>query len=399
MTTTAPATPATPTFQPDVSRITRNPNAGRPAPTPATPSTGHTPRPGDLPLPRKLTFDPDDWQIIARFWYPVAYSSEVTEGPLGVTLLDKPLVVYRVDGKVTVADNLCTHRGMMLSLGEDQHDGKGIKCPYHGLRFGQGGRCTEIPAHPSSRIPNRMHLPAYGAVERYGLVWANLAAKPGDVPGVDTDSGIPPVPHWDEDGYQRINCPGIDVAAFAGRQVEGFLDVAHFAFVHDKSFALADQPEVPDYTPQVTADGFETEYWSTMPNIPHDASDEVKAAVPDGFRWLRHFRLHVPFTATLDVHFPGGKHLAMMNTACPVSATQTRLFDARVRNFDTDQPVQDVYDFNLQVFEEDRAMVEAQKPENLPLDPSLEVHIPADKSSIAYRRALRGLGLSQFFTA
>jgi vanillate O-demethylase monooxygenase subunit len=44
-------------------------------------------------------------------------------------------------------------------------------------------------------------------------------------------------------------------------------------------------------------------------------------------------------------------------------------------------------------------MVEAQKPENLPLDPSLEVHIPADRSSIAYRRALRGLGLSQFFTA
>jgi phenylpropionate dioxygenase-like ring-hydroxylating dioxygenase large terminal subunit len=393
-----------PTFRPDVSgiaglrerhRTTRNPNAGRPAPA----DGAYTPADGDLPLPRKLSFDPADWQIIARFWYPVAYSDEITEGPTGATLLDTQLVIYRVDGKITVADNLCTHRGMMLSLGEDQHDGKGIKCPYHGLRFGEGGRCTEIPAHPSAKIPARMHLPAYGAVERYGLVWANLAAKPGDVPGVDTPTDIPPVPHWDEEGYQQINCPGIDVEAFAGRQVEGFLDVAHFAFVHDRSFALADNPVVPEYTPETTEDGFITDYWSSMPNIPHDASQEVWDAVPESFSWLRRFRLHVPFTATLDVTFPGGKHLAMMNAASPVSATKTRLFDARVRNFDTDQPVQDVYDFNLQVFEEDREMVEAQKPENLPLDPTLEVHIPADRSSIAYRRALRGLGLSQFFTA
>jgi phenylpropionate dioxygenase-like ring-hydroxylating dioxygenase large terminal subunit len=88
-----------------------------------------------------------------------------------------------------------------------------------------------------------------------------------------------------------------------------------------------------------------------------------------------------------------------MNAACPVSARQTRMFDARVRDFGTSQPVEDVYEFNRQIFEEDRAMVEARKPENLPLDPRLEVNIPADRSSIAYRRGLRDLGLSHFFTA
>ncbi|WEK28823.1 MAG: hypothetical protein P0Y58_18125 [Candidatus Pseudomonas phytovorans] len=46
---------------------------------------------------------------------------------------------------------------------------------------------------------------------------------------------------------------------------------------------------------------------------------------------------------------------------------------------------------------EDRALVEAQKPENLPLDPALEAHIPAEMSSIAYRRGLRSLGISSFF--
>lgn len=345
----------------------------------------------ELPTPRTLTFDRNDWEIIARYWYPVALSSEVTEGPLGLKLLDMPLVVYRVDGKVVVADNLCTHRGMMLSLGEDQKDGKGIKCPYHGLRFGAEGKCTAIPAHPKNKIPEKMHLRAYGAVERYGLVWTCLASKPGD----EAEAHIPPVPHWDDEGFQQINCPHIDVEAFAGRQVEGFIDVAHFAFVHEKSFADPENQEVPDYKPVPTEDGFETEYWSTQANVPHG----VEADIPEGFQWLRHFRVHVPFAASLVVHFPEGARLSMLNAACPVSAKQTRLFDARCRNFDTDQPVQEVYDFNRQIFEEDRAMVEAQKPENLPLDPKLEVHIPADKSSIAYRRALREIGLSEFFTA
>ncbi len=57
------------------------------------------------------------------------------------------------------------------------------------------------------------------------------------------------------------------------------------------------------------------------------------------------------------------------------------------------------YDFNRQIFEEDRAIVEVQRPENLPLDPKIEVNIPADRSSVAYRRGLRDLGLSHFFTA
>ncbi|MFT4081891.1 MAG: aromatic ring-hydroxylating dioxygenase subunit alpha [Nocardioides sp.] len=345
-----------------------------------------------LPLPRGCTFDPDDWQIIARYWYPVALAGEVSEQPLGATLLDQPLVIYRIEGQVVVADNLCPHRGMQLSLGKALDDGLGIRCPYHGLRFGAGGRCTAIPAHPANKIPARMNLHAYHAVERYGLIWTCLASLPGDAE--DTVS-IPPVPHWDDPGFQQINCPPADVAAFAGRQVEGFLDVAHFAFAHEASFADPENTEVPDYTVEPTPDGFEARYYSTVGNYPHSTG---LRADPD-YQWLRHFRLHVPFTATLVIDFPDGSKLSIMNAASPISARRTRQFDARVRDFDTDQPVGDVYEFNAQIFAEDKVMTEAQRPEQLPLDPKLEVHIPADRSSIAYRRALRGLGLSQFFTA
>jgi vanillate O-demethylase monooxygenase subunit len=356
-------------------------------PAPSLPYADRT-----LTLPRSCTFDLDDWQIIARYWYPVAVAAEVTEQPTAATLLDQPLVIYRFEDQIVVADNLCPHRGMQLSLGTAPGDGLGIQCPYHGLRFGQNGRCVAIPAHPGNRIPARMNLHAYGTIERYGLVWTCLASLPDDP---IEDANIPPVPHWDDHGAQQINCPPIDIAAFAGRQVEGFLDVAHFPFVHVASFADPENVVVPDYTAEPTADGFEVRYHSTVGNFPHFTG--LKAD-PD-YVWLRHFRLHVPFAASLVVHFPDGTKLSMLNAACPVSAKQTRLFDARIRDFDTDKPLQDVYDFNQMIFEEDRAMVEAQKPENLPLDPKLEVHIPADRSSIAYRRALRDIGLSTFFIA
>jgi phenylpropionate dioxygenase-like ring-hydroxylating dioxygenase large terminal subunit len=50
------------------------------------------------------------------------------------------------------------------------------------------------------------------------------------------------------------------------------------------------------------------------------------------------------------------------------------------------------------IFEEDRAIVEAQRPELLPLDLQAELHLRSDRVAIAYRRWLRQLGL-QFGTA
>lgn len=343
-------------------------------------------------LPRECTFDADDWAILAQHWYPVALSREIGDAPTAVRLLDETLVAYRVGGTVVVAHDICPHRGVPLSLGGG--DGNGITCAYHGLRFGDGGRCVRVPAHPTAKIPARLNLRTYPVVERYGLVWTCLRPAEDTVEDPAATAPIPAMAHWDDDGFQQITCPSIDIAAFAGRQVEGFLDVAHFGFVHLDSFGDPDNTFVPDYLPVRHDRGFCVDYWSTVSNYPHG----TKQAPPD-FQWLRHFDVHLPFTATLVVHFPEGGRLSIMNAASPVSARSTRMFAPIARNFDTDQPVQAVYDFNRTVFEEDRAIVEVQKPENLPLDPRLEVHIPADRSSIAYRRGLRDLGLSHFFTA
>ncbi|OHV36032.1 MULTISPECIES: aromatic ring-hydroxylating oxygenase subunit alpha [Pseudofrankia] len=347
-------------------------------------------------LPTDCSFDPDDWAILARHWYPVALSREVRDQPVAARLLDERLVVYRAGDAVVVARDICPHRGVPLTLGTG--NGETIACAYHGLRFGESGRCVAIPAQPAAKIPARMTLLTYPAVERYGLVWTCL--RPGQelAPGGSAPDGsaaaIPRMPHWDEPGFQQVTCPAFEVAAFAGRQLEGFLDVAHFAFVHTATFADPNNSEVPDYSLTPTESGFTADYWSTVGNYPRGGPQ----GDPD-FRWLRHFEAHLPFTGTLVVHFPGEGRLVIMNAASPVSARQTRMFAPIAKNFNIHQPDQEIYDFNLRIFEEDRAIVEAQRPENLPLDPRIEVNIAADRSSVAYRRGLRALGLSHFFTA
>ena len=46
-----------------------------------------------------------------------------------------------------------------------------------------------------------------------------------------------------------------------------------------------------------------------------------------------------------------------------------------------------------QIFEEDRAIVESQRPELLPLDLQAELHLRSDRVAIAYRTWLRQLGV------
>ncbi len=66
----------------------------------------------DLPL--NCTFDADDWMKLARHWYPIALSREVVDGPIAAKLLDALLVVYRIDGQVVVANDLCPIAARLL---------------------------------------------------------------------------------------------------------------------------------------------------------------------------------------------------------------------------------------------------------------------------------------------
>ena len=337
-------------------------------------------------LPRDCTFNETDWQALAPFWYPVAYSRDITNKPRALRLLDERLVVYRLsDGSAAVAKDICFHRGVPLSMGFVEGDE--IICKYHGLRYDKEGRCTCIPAHPGGVISPRLRLKMYQAQERYGLVWVRLV-----------DNGPQPLPEmkeWDDPDYLQVLPDSCSIQAATGRQVEGFLDVSHFAFVHKESFGEPDNPVVPEYRVTKTDRGFVADYISSVSNYAHG----YKHLNPPGFQWHRRFEVYLPFTAKLTVRFPGDGLLHILNAASPVSARKTQLFVPICRNFDQDAPLEQTLDFNNQVFSEDIEIVERQWPEDLPLDLHAEAHFPADRSSITYRKGLAALGLGRTYTA
>jgi vanillate O-demethylase monooxygenase subunit len=166
--------------------------------------------------------------------------------------------------------------------------------------------------------------------------------------------------------------------------------VAHFAFVHETTFAAA-SPVVPRYIVEATDDGLHADFTSNVGNV----SDRSAA----NQTWRRIYDIHLPFAARLVIHFPGQGRMAILNAGCPVSARKTNIFAVVVRDFDLDQPAGDVIEFQKRIYAEDQAVVERQNPEDLPIDLSEEVHVRADLTSITYRRQLARIGLGRTFTS
>lgn len=342
-----------------------------------------------LKEPRDNSFGSSDWQVLARGWHPIAWAQDLGDQPLALRLLDTRLVLYRAAGVPVVAHDICVHRGVPLSLGSVSGDE--IICRYHGLRYGPDGACRFIPAEPDAKPSPRLRLMVLPVQERYGLIWTSLdpAADPATMPAY---------PEWDDAAFMHVMPPFMDIAGSAGRHVESFLDVAHFAFVHHQTFADCNNQTVPAYDVHWSDRGtLISDYISTMGNTLSGAPPSESE--PPGFLWRRLYEVTLPFTARLTIFFPQDRRLCIFAAACPVSARKTRVFVPIARNFGHDEPLGPVIAFNTRVFEEDRAIVESQHPEDLPLDLTAEAHIRADRASIAYRQGLSRLGLGRAYTS
>ncbi len=237
-------------------------------------------------------------------------------------------------------------------------------------RYGPDGQCTRIPAQPASRhISPNIRLLTYPVRERYGLVWTCLSGQPR--------RGLPDFPKAEDPGYRWLTLPPLDWNTSAARQVDNFLDVSHFPFVHRETFGNAAEPEIPEIPVHTTEYGLTYDYdYNFNANNP-DASPMDGA---DTLVWETSY--HVVF-----------------NVASPVSARKVRAFFFVCRNFDFDVPAHEIMDWEGKVMNEDKAIVEGQRPEELPLDLSAELHVQSDRMTIAYRRQLAGLGLGADYSA
>ena len=107
-----------------------------------------------------------------NWWYPVAWSNQVTQHPVGVTVCGHRVVLQREGRTVHALSDRCLHRGVPLSLGKREFPGT-VSCPYHGwtYRLSDGELCAVITDGPDSPICGKVRLRVYPAEERLGLVW------------------------------------------------------------------------------------------------------------------------------------------------------------------------------------------------------------------------------------
>lgn len=333
-------------------------------------------------LPANCSFRESDWQVLAGFWHPVAFAGEVgDEKPLAARLLDVDLVLYRTSAGVAAARDLCPHRGTRLSAGR-LHDDM-LVCPMHGLHFDRSGACRRIPsmAEPDPKIPAKLCLQSYRCVEHYGLVWVCLTGDP-----------LWPLPQWEGIGdpdLTKVYVPSDTWQAAASRHVENFNDVAHFPFVHLGSFGDAGEAVFPRYKVKETEAGLAF-------SVPYV---EGNNRFPDGVEAARrevtyHYELTFPFSTLLIVDPAGSsfRHF-FADTVCPLSAHETKIFQQLTDTTGDPDPDYWIKD-SLVINDEDKSLVENQRPEDLPLDLAAELHIPADRFSVEYRKALvRKFGL------
>jgi len=317
-------------------------------------------------------------------WHPVAFASEVADRPVHADLLGEPLVVWRgAGGGLRVMSDLCVHRGTALSLGSVQGDE--LVCPYHGWRYGADGRCTAIPQKEDpAAVPAKARVPAFRAQERYGLVWVALE---------EPRWPLPEVPELENGDWTVVPAGPYRWRCDAARQVENFTDFGHFPWVHPGLLGDPERPVVPSY--QVQADGHVLRYEIVRPEAPNSDDFPVfgneQAGPPE--RRSR-YELHLPYTIVLRLGWGGQRGMVYFFASQPAGADRCAGYVVIGRNYNLDQPDQVIRDFEDTIFGQDQVVVESQRPERVPFDLAAELHLRFDAVAVAYRRAMRDLGLA-----
>jgi phenylpropionate dioxygenase-like ring-hydroxylating dioxygenase large terminal subunit len=117
--------------------------------------------------------------VFRRYWLPVCTSDQLPKrdsDPLRVRLVGENLVAFRdTRGQVGLLQEACPHRGASLALGRVEECG--IRCLYHGWKFGVDGRVQDTPNYSGPAFKDRVKARAYPVREEGGLVWSYLGPQ------------------------------------------------------------------------------------------------------------------------------------------------------------------------------------------------------------------------------
>lgn len=338
----------------------------------------------------------DLWPSLRGYWHPVAFSEEVGERPISVSILEERVAVCRLGGEVKAFHDLCIHRGTPLSLG--WVEGETIVCAYHGWAYNQEGKCVRIPSIPPGHpIPKKACLTRYLAQERYGIVWVCLAEEPR--------ATLPELTEVEDTSFRIFFRQKKTWDCTAARAIENFTDLAHFPWVHEGILGDRSEPIPPEV--KMKRDGEVLRYSVDYPSSSiHQISHSLN------------YRLTRPFCIVQRREMPGDETQVFFFVCKPDSAGQTTRFFMVARNFDFDTPeivhgpftminedirsadgtqdgvLPDPARIANLIGEQDRPIVERQRPEELPLDLTEELHLKGpDAIAVEYRRFMKELGV------
>ena len=113
-------------------------------------------------------------EMLRRYWQPIALSCEATTLPKQIRRFGEDLILFRtLRGEVGLVTPYCIHRGASLFYGKVDEDG--IRCAYHGWKFGCRGKVLDQPYEPDGgRSKHKLRQPWYPVVEQFGAVWAYM---------------------------------------------------------------------------------------------------------------------------------------------------------------------------------------------------------------------------------
>jgi len=167
--------------------------------------------------------------VLRRYWTPVCTSAQLPRpdcDPLLARLMGQNFVVFRDTlGRVGVLDELCMHRGASLALGRVEDCG--IRCIYHGWKFGVDGAVLDVMNSPDERLKQRLKAPAYPVREAGGLVWTYIGPK-------DLEPPFPNHAFMDLPPENRV-VMRVDTNANWVQALEGGLDSSHVGILHSNA--------------------------------------------------------------------------------------------------------------------------------------------------------------------
>lgn len=276
--------------------------------------------------------------FVKNAWYVAALPEEVGDVPLGRTVLDTPLALYRQpDGSAAALLDICPHRFAALSAGMlvNGH----LQCPYHGLEFNGAGQCTHNP-HGNGARPASLTVRSFPIVERDALIWV----WPGD-PALADPGAIPDFSCRTDPAYRTVGGYG-HVDCNYKLLVDNLMDLGHAQYVHR---ANAQTDAFDKLQREVIVGDNEIVALMTIPggtpsplmakflrgsNTPVDAWNDI--------RWNKVSAM-LNFIAVAPEGAPKEESLHSRGThiLTPETETSCHYFFGSSRNFGTDDPAMD----------------------------------------------------------